>query len=96
MILTCKITSVDEAKTVTFKDGREGRVMRVWITPECDSGGKTWNTFIELWNDKVSAFLASGMKEQDQVSVEILPGYRRMDNGSLRQRTIMNIIELEQ
>lgn len=94
MIVTCRITGVDKEQTVTFKNGRSARVQRVWITPESDSGGREWQTFIDLWNEKITAFRESGLHEQDQVSVEIIPNYKRMDNGELRQKTEMVILDI--
>lgn len=96
MIVTCKIASVGEEQTVTFNDGRSARVLRVWIASENDSGGKNWQTFTDLWREKISAFRASGLKEQDLVSVEIIPSYRRLQNGELRQRTDIKIIDIEE
>lgn len=95
MIVTCRITSVGEEQTVTFQDGKSARVLRVWIAAESDSGGKEWQTFIDLWREKISAFRVSGLKEQDQVSVEIIPSYRRLENGKLRQKTEMIILDIE-
>ena len=95
MIQMCKITSVDAEENVTFRNGTQKQMMRVWIKSSEAEVPRQWTSFVELWEEKIGKFEESGLGIGSDVSVEITPGYTRSFDGKIMRRIVVRILDLE-
>ena len=69
MIINCKIIQIDEETNVTYNNGTVHRHRSVCITP------------VELRDDRIEEFAASGHQVNDIVPVRLKPDYYRVRRG---------------
>jgi len=95
MIHMCKITGVDAEESITFRNGAQKLMMRVWIKSSEAEVPCQWTSFVELWGGTIDKFEESGLGIGSDVSVEITPGYTRTFDGKMMRRIVVKILDLE-
>lgn len=84
MIISAKITLVQEPETIVFRDGTQHRSQNIWIAYEggTEEDPEKWNTLFTLWDEKIEAFKELGYKTDDTLSIDMQLSYTRRDwNG---------------
>lgn len=81
MIINCKIIQIDAEVNVTYNNGSVHRHQSVWITPVDAREKISWVSLVELHDEKIDEFAASGHKVNDIVPVRFKPDYYRVKRG---------------
>lgn len=81
MIINCKIIQIDADVNVTYINGSVHRHQSVWITPVDAREKINWVSLVELRDEKIEEFTASGHKVNDIVPVRFKPDYYRVKSG---------------
>ena len=81
MIVNCKIIQIDEETNVTYNNGSVHRHRSVWITPVDAREKINWVSLVELRDDRIEEFAASGHQVNDIVPVRLKPDYYRVRRG---------------
>ena len=85
MIINCKIIQIDAEMNVTNNNGSVHRHQSVWITPVDAREKINWVSLVELRDEKIEEFAASGHQVNAVVPVRFKPDYYRVKRG--RQET---------
>lgn len=83
MIVNCKIVQIDNVNNITYADGSTHRHKCVWITPNDPKEKVQWTTLVELRDEKIEEFDATGRKEGDTVPVRFKPSHFRVKRGGV-------------
>ena len=83
MFVNCKIIQIDEETNVTYNNGTVHRHQCVWITPVDAREKINWVSLVELRDDRIEEFAASGHQVNDIVPVRLKPDYYRVKSGGV-------------
>ena len=75
MIINCKIIQIDAETAVTYTNGSVHRHRSVWITPVDAREKINWVSLVELHDEKIDEFAASGHQVNAVVPVRFKPDY---------------------
>ena len=78
MIVNCKIVQIDSVNNITYADGSTHRHKCVWITPNDPKEKVQWTTLVELRDERIDEFAASGHQVNAVVPVRLKPDYYRV------------------
>jgi len=78
MIINCKIIQIDEETNVTYNDGSKHRLRCVWVTPVDPREKMQWVSLVELRDERIDEFAASGHQVNAVVPVRLKPDYYRV------------------
>ena len=78
MIVNCKIIQIDAEVNVTYNDGSKHRLRCVWVTPVDPREKMQWVSLVELRDERIDEFAASGHQVNDIVPVRLKPDYYRV------------------
>ena len=81
MIVNCKIIQIDAEVNVTYTNGSVHRHQSVWITPVDAREKINWVSLVELHDEKIDEFAASGHQVNAVVPVRFKPDYYRVKRG---------------
>ena len=81
MIVNCEIIQIDAELTQKYNDGSIHRLQHVWIRPKDNRENTQWTSLLELRDEKIDEFAASGHQVNDIVPVRLKPDYYRVRRG---------------